>query len=75
MLNQKQTHKLPGEQFRNILAANNYNFAVTAKAIQKKYKINYSRQAVRQRAKTFEGDMSEKLYRMAIRNIGNPYNY
>lgn len=42
--------KLDENQFWQILDANGGNFGATAKAIEKRFKISYSRQAVRQRA-------------------------
>lgn len=75
MLNQKQTHKLTEQQFRQMLAGNNYSYAATAKAIKKKYGINFSRQAVRQRAKSYTGDLSEQLYQLSLRSTGDRYNY
>jgi hypothetical protein len=48
--NQKHNYKLTDAQFLEILSANGGLFGITAKAIQRKYKIAYSRQAVRERA-------------------------
>jgi len=46
----KHNYKLTDEEFLDILRKNGGLFGPTAKAIQKKFKIAFSRQAVRERA-------------------------
>lgn len=46
----KPNYKLSEEQFLEILSKNKNSYATTAKAIRTKYKICFSRQAVRERA-------------------------
>ena len=46
----KPNYKLSEEQFLEILSKNKNSYAATAKAIRTKYKICFSRQAVRERA-------------------------
>jgi hypothetical protein len=50
MSKSKHNHKLSDEEFLGILRENGGLYGATAKAIQKKHKIPYSRQAVRERA-------------------------
>lgn len=47
-----KTHKLSNAEFWTILRDNGGLFARTAKAIERKYKISFSRSAVKQRADT-----------------------
>jgi hypothetical protein len=64
----KQTHKLTEEQFSKALKKNKGHFGKTARYIRQHYGIAYSRQAVRQRAKNFEGELSERLHALAQHN-------
>jgi hypothetical protein len=50
MKKSRHNYKLSDEEFLNILQENGGLFSATAKAIQRKYKLRYSRQAVRERA-------------------------
>ena len=87
MKNKKPTHKLTQEQFSQVLVANDYNYAATAKDIKRRYHITYTRQAVRQRAlfyghynryeasDEYEGDLSERLYAKAVYNSVNRTNH
>lgn len=66
---QKQTHKLTDEQFLKALKKNKGRYGKTAKYIRQNYGIAYTRQAVRRRAKNFEGELSERLVALS------QYNY
>jgi len=52
-MEEKQNYKLTDEEFDEIYRENFGLCALTAKAIEKKYGIKYSRQAVRQRAEKY----------------------
>lgn len=51
--------KVSDQQFLSILRENAGLYAKTAKAITKKFKVPYSRQAVRDRASTFKEDLED----------------
>jgi len=64
--------KVTDEQFIETLTENDGMFALTAKAIQKKYNVSYTRQAVYQRAQNFAEElatMDEELIDTADKNI------
>lgn len=61
----KQTYKLTDRKFLNALRLNNGDFAVTAKYIERKHGITYTRQAVHERAKNFKEEVDEMRW-MAI---------
>ena len=51
--------KISDEQFLSVLRENAGLYARTAKAIKKQFNINYSRQAVRARAKHFPDELAD----------------
>ena len=55
----KQNYKLTDKQFLAMLKENNGIFSRVAAAIQNKYGINYSRQAVFERSKKFAEELRE----------------
>ena len=55
----KKRRKISDIEFLNILRENGGLFARTAKAIQAKFAIKYSRQAVRDRAKKFRDELND----------------
>jgi hypothetical protein len=64
---EKHNYKLTDEEFLEALHNNNGMYAQTAKAIEEKYGISYSRQAVRNRAQNFPEEL--KLIREHIVEI------
>lgn len=54
---EKYNNKVTDEQFLEALYENNGMYAATAKALEEKYTITLSRQAVRKRAESFPDDM------------------
>jgi len=72
-MDEKQNYKLTDEEFDEIFRENFGLCALTAKAIEKKYGIKYSRQAVRQRAEKYtqkEVDaMRDDLFDISISTI------
>ena len=50
--------KLTDEQFLEILMENEGMYSLTAKAIQKKYGIRFTRQSVRERAQNFAEELA-----------------
>ncbi len=75
--NDNQTHKLTDEQFVAIYTENGGLPSKTAKAIEAKYKIKFSRQAVRERAKKFPDivfECRDELVEMAEDNLRHLLN-
>jgi hypothetical protein len=66
-LTEKHNYKLTDEEFLTALRDNNGMYAPTARAIEEKYGISYSRQAVRDRAQGFPEEL--KLIREHIVEI------
>jgi len=56
---EKHNYKLTDEEFLEILRLNSGLFSSTAKAIQRKYNIPYTRQAARDRARNHPEFLSE----------------
>jgi hypothetical protein len=61
LVKMKKKHgiKVSDEQFLSILRENAGLFSLTAKAIEEKFKIKYSRQAVRERADRFKDILAD----------------
>ena len=57
--NNKQTHKITDEQFKETYIENGGGCTKTAKAIEKKYGVTYTRQSVSERARNFP-DLKEQ---------------
>ena len=58
-LHDKHNYKLTDEEFLTALRENNGMYAPTARAIEEKYGISYSRQAVRDRAGSFPEELKD----------------
>ena len=57
----KQTHKISDEQFRESFIENDGNYTKTAKAIERKYGITYTRQSAFERALNFPDVVKQML--------------
>ncbi len=72
-MEEKQNYKLTDEEFDEIYKENFGLCALTAKAIEKKYDIKYSRQAVRERSEKYtqkeKDDMIDDLFDVSISTI------
>jgi hypothetical protein len=61
MSNNKQSYKITDEQFTETFMENSGSYTETAKAIEKKYGIPYTRQAVFARAKNLPETVKEAI--------------
>jgi hypothetical protein len=72
-MEEKQNYKLTDAEFDEIYKENFGLCALTAKAIEKKYGIKYSRQAVRQRSEKYtqkeKDEMIDDLFDVSISTI------
>jgi hypothetical protein len=61
MTNNKQSYKITDEQFTETFMENNGSYTGTAKAIERKYGIPYTRQAVFARAKNLPEEVKQAI--------------
>lgn len=67
MSTNKQTHKITDDQFRETYLENHGSNAKTARAIEKKYGITYTRQSVQERALNFP-DLRQRAIEMRLQH-------